>query len=164
MPQVRANGIDIAYESLGRDSDPAILMIKGLNTPLTGWPDSLCNGLVAQGLRVIRFDNRDVGQSTHLPQLGAPDLAAMMAKVQAGEPAVPPYTLDDMASDAAALLIALGIGSAHIVGSSMGGMIAQLVALNHPEKARSLVSISSRSCPRQGGAAFPQPGPRRCRR
>ena len=74
MPNVRANGIDIAYESFGRDGDPAILMIKGLNTPLTGWPDSLCNGLAARGFRVIRFDNRDVGLSTHLSELGAPDL------------------------------------------------------------------------------------------
>ncbi len=145
MPNVRANGIDIAYESCGRDGDPAILMIKGLNTPLTGWPDSLCNGLAARGFRVIRFDNRDVGFSTHLSELGAPDLAAMMAKVQAGEPVVAPYALDDMASDAAGLLAALGIESAHIVGSSMGGMIAQLVALNHPERTRSLVSIMSSS-------------------
>ena len=145
MPHVRANGIDIAYESLGREGDPAILMIKGFNTPLTGWPDSLCRGLAARGFRVIRFDNRDVGLTTHLPELGAPDIAAMMAKVRAGEPVVAPYALDDMASDAAGLLAALGIGSAHIVGSSMGGMIAQLVALNHPEKTRSLVSIMSSS-------------------
>ncbi len=145
MPHVRANGIDIAYESSGRDGDPTILLIKGLNTPLTGWPDSLCSGLAARGFRVIRFDNRDVELTTHLPELGAPDLAAMMAKVRAGASVVAPYALDDMASDAAGLLAALGIESAHIVGSSMGGMIAQLVALNHPEATRSLVSIMSSS-------------------
>ena len=80
MPQVRANGIDIAYESLGRDGDPAILMIHGFVTPLTGWPDSLCKGLVARGFRVVRFDNRDIGRSTFLTQLGVPDLAAMMVE------------------------------------------------------------------------------------
>ena len=143
MPQVRANGIDIAYESLGRDGDPAILLIHGLGTPLTGWPDSLCEGLVGRGFRVVRFDNRDVGRSTFRPQFGAPDLAAMMAELEAGGTPVAPYSLDDMAADAAALLDALGISRAHVVGASMGGMIAQLVAINHPSKTKSLVSIMS---------------------
>ncbi len=143
MPKIRANGIDLAYESLGRDSDPAILMIHGLNTPLTGWPDLLCNGLAARGFRVIRLDNRDIGRSTRLAQFGFPDLAAMMAKVEASETVRPPYSLDDMAADAAGLLDGLGIARAHIVGASMGGMIAQLVAINHPSKTKSLVSIMS---------------------
>ena len=143
MPQVRANGIDIAYKSLGRDGDPAILMIHGFVTPLTGWPDSLCEGLVARGFRVVRFDNRDIGRSTFLTQFGVPDLAAMMAERDAGRTPVAPYSLDDMAADAAALLDALGISSAHLVGASMGGMIAQLVAINHPAKTKSLVSIMS---------------------
>jgi pimeloyl-ACP methyl ester carboxylesterase len=143
MPQVRANGIDIAYDSLGRDGDPAIVMIHGLGTPLTGWPDSLCEGLVARRFRVVRFDNRDVGRSTFLPQLGAPDLAAMMAERVAGRTPVAPYSLDEMAADAAALLDALGIKRAHVVGASMGGMIAQLVAINHPAKTKSLISIMS---------------------
>ena len=143
MPKIRANGIDIAYESRGRDGDPAILMIHGMNTPLTGWPNSLCDGLAAKGFRVIRFDNRDVGLSTRLAQFGSPDLAAMMAKIEAGEKVIPPYSLDDMAADAAGLLDGLGIARAHIVGASMGGMIAQLVAINHPSKTKSLVSIMS---------------------
>src|SRR5271166_3341089 len=130
MPQVRANGIDIAYESLGRDGDPAILMIHGLATPLTGWPDSLCQGLASRGFRVVRFDNRDIGRSTFFAQSGAPDLSALMAKRLAGESPAAPYSLDDMAADAAGLLEALGIARAHVVGASMGGMIAQLVALN----------------------------------
>jgi pimeloyl-ACP methyl ester carboxylesterase len=149
MPQIRANGIDIAYESLGRDGDPAILLIMGFASPLTHWPDSLCYGLAAKGFRVIRFDNRDIGLSTHLAELGAPDLAAAMANVRAGRPAPAPYSLDDMAADAAALIDALGILRAHIVGASMGGMIAQLVAINHPSKTKSLVSIMSTTA-RQG--------------
>ena len=143
MPQVRANSLDIAYESIGRDGDPAILMIHGLATPLTGWPDSLCEGLALRGFRVVRFDNREIGRSTFLPRLGAPDLAAMMAERVAGRTPVAPYSLDDMAADAAALLDGLGIKRAHVVGASMGGMIAQLVAINHPAKTKSLVSIMS---------------------
>lgn len=143
MPQVRANNIDIEYESFGRDSDPAVLLIMGFSGQLTLWPVSFCEGLAAQGFRVIRFDNRDVGKSTHLAQLGAPDIAGLMATLMSGGQAKAPYALDDMAADAAGLLDALGIESAHIVGASMGGMIAQLVAVNHPAKTRSLVSIMS---------------------
>jgi pimeloyl-ACP methyl ester carboxylesterase len=156
MPQVRANGIDIAYESLGREDDPAILLIHGLNTPLTGWPDSLYEGLASRGFQIIRFDNRDVGLSTHLPQFGAPDLAALMAKVRSGERPAAPYSLDDMAADAAALLDALGIERAHIVGASMGGMIAQLVALNHLSKTKSLISIMSTTARRGLPQAKPE--------
>ena len=118
-------------------------MIHGFATPLTGWPDLLCEGLVARGFRVVRFDNRDIGRSTFLTQFGAPDLAAMMAELEAGRTPVAPYSLDDMAADAAALLDALGISRAHVVGASMGGMIAQLVAINHPARTKSLVSIMS---------------------
>jgi len=143
MPTIRANGIDIEYESFGRSGDPAILLIMGFAASLVFWPDSLCKGLAAKGFRAVRFDNRDIGRSTHLTALGTPNLAAMMAAVQKGARATPPYTLDDMAADAAALLDALGVQRAHIVGASMGGMIAQLVAINHPEKATSLVSIMS---------------------
>jgi len=143
MPQVRANDIDIAYESFGRDGDPAVLLIMGFSGQLTLWPVSFCEGLAALGYRVIRFDNRDVGLSTHLSHLGAPDIAGLMATLMSGGKAVAPYSLDDMAADAAALLDALGIASAHIVGASMGGMIAQLFAINHPEKTKTLVSIMS---------------------
>lgn len=143
MPRVQANGIDIEYESIGREGDPAILLIMGFSGPLTFWPDSLCEGLTKKGLRVVRFDNRDIGRSTHLTELGAPDLSAMMAKRTAGGYPAAPYSLDDMAADAAGLMTALGIDRAHVVGASMGGMIAQLVAINHPAKAKSLVSIMS---------------------
>lgn len=155
MPSARANGIDIAYESLGREGDPAILLIHGLATPLTGWNDSLCEGLAAKGFRVIRFDNRDVGRSTYFTRFGAPDVFAMMAKARAGERPAAPYSLDDMAADAAGLLDALKIEKAHVVGASMGGMIAQLVAINHPAKTKSLVAIMSST----GRPGLPPPDP-----
>lgn len=143
MPSVRANGLDIAYESSGRAADPTILLIHGLGTPLTGWRDSMVQGLVERGFRVVRFDNRDAGLSTHLAGADIPDLKAMIDRVKAGQPLSPPYALEDMAADAAGLLDAIRIDSAHVVGASMGGMIAQLVAIRHPRKARSLVSIMS---------------------
>src|SRR5262245_49688604 len=132
MPQVRANGIDIEYESFGRESDPVVLLIMGFSGQLTLWPVAFCEGLAAKGFRVIRFDNRDVGKSTHLLAAGLPNMGELTAKIAAGQPANPPYSLDDMAADAVGLLGALGIDKAHIVGASMGGMIAQLVAINHP--------------------------------
>ncbi|MBV9990454.1 MAG: alpha/beta fold hydrolase [Alphaproteobacteria bacterium] len=143
MPKVRANGIDIEYESFGRAGDPAILLIMGFAAQMTMWQRSLCEGLARKGYRVIRFDNRDIGLSTHLSHLPAPNPAEMMARRMSGQPVDAPYTLDDMADDAVALLKALGIESAHIVGASMGGMIAQLVAINHPEATKSLISVMS---------------------
>jgi pimeloyl-ACP methyl ester carboxylesterase len=143
MPHIRANGTDIAYESFGREGDAAIVLIHGVNTPLTGWPDSLVTGLVARGFRVVRFDNRDIGRSENFSALGVPNVAALMATLKAGGRPVGPYGLEAMADDAAGLLDALGIERAHIVGASMGGMIAQLVALNHPAKAKGLISIMS---------------------
>lgn len=143
MPQVRANRIDVEYESFGRESDPVILLIMGLGGQLTLWPETFCRGLAARGFRVIRFDNRDVGKSTHFIDAGAVDIPDLMARTMAGKAVVTPYALEDMAQDAVALLDALGVERAHIVGASMGGMIAQLVAANHPARTRSLVSIMS---------------------
>jgi len=143
MPQVRANGIDVEYESFGRDGDPLVLLIMGFAAQLIFWPDALCQGLAAKGFRVVRFDNRDIGRSTHLADLPAPDPRALMAEVTAGKQPDVPYTLDDMAADAVGLMDALGAKQGHIVGASMGGMIAQLVAINHAQRAKSLVSIMS---------------------
>ena len=144
MPQVHANGIDIEYETFGRKTDPAILLIMGFSGQLTMWPLTLCEGLAQRGFYVIRFDNRDVGKSTHLSQLGVPNIGEIMTKVMSGQKVEnAPYLLDDMAADAVGLLDALGIASAHIVGASMGGMIAQIVAAKYPQKTRSLVSIMS---------------------
>ncbi|HEY6519001.1 MAG TPA: alpha/beta hydrolase [Roseiarcus sp.] len=143
MPQVQTNGIDIEYESFGRDSDPLILLIMGFGAQLIFWPDALCQGLAAKGFRVVRFDNRDVGKSTHLVGQPAPDPRALFAEVMAGRRPHVPYSLDDMANDTIGLMDALGVERAHIVGASMGGMIAQLVAINHPDRTKSLVSIMS---------------------
>jgi pimeloyl-ACP methyl ester carboxylesterase len=143
VPQVRANGIDIEYESFGRERDPLILLIMGFAAQLIFWPEALCQGLAAKGFRVVRFDNRDIGKSTHLADLPAPDPRALMAEVIAGKSPDVPYTLDDMADDAVGLMDALGVERAHIAGASMGGMIGQLVAINHPARAKSLISIMS---------------------
>jgi pimeloyl-ACP methyl ester carboxylesterase len=143
MPQVRANGIDVEYESFGRESDPLILLIMGFGAHLLYWPEALCQGLAARGFRVVRFDNRDVGRSTHLTGENAPDPRVLFAEVASGRRPAVPYSLSDMADDAAGLMDALGVERAHIVGASMGGMIAQLVAINHPDRTKSLTSIMS---------------------
>ena len=143
MPQVRANGIDIEYESFGRDSDPLILLIMGFAAQLIFWPKALCQGLAAKGFRVVRFDNRDIGKSTHLTGQTAPDPRALFAEVMVGRRPNVPYTLDDMADDAVGVMDALGVERAHVVGASMGGMIAQLIAIHHPDRAKSLISIMS---------------------
>jgi len=156
MPQVRANGIDIEYESFGRASDPLILLIMGFAAQLIFWPDPLCEGLAAKGFRVVRFDNRDIGKSTHFAGQSAPDPRALLAEVAAGRRPDVPYTLDDMADDALGLMDALGTKRAHVVGASMGGMIAQLVAINHPDRAKSLISIMSTTGRRDLPARNPQ--------
>lgn len=138
VPRVRANGIEIEYETVGDPSDAPLLLISGLGSQMIGWDEEFCRTLTARRFRVIRFDNRDVGLSTWFDASGVPDVAAAAA----GNPR-PVYTLDDMAADAAGLLDALGIPAAHVVGASMGGFIAQLVALNHPEHVLSLTSIMS---------------------
>jgi pimeloyl-ACP methyl ester carboxylesterase len=143
MPQARANGIDIEYETFGRDSDPLILVIMGLAAQLIFWPKSLCEGLATRGFRVVRFDNRDIGKSTHLSGRTTPEPGALLAEVASGKIPDVPYTLDDMANDAVGFMDALGVGRAHVVGASMGGMIAQLMAINHPTRTKSLTSIMS---------------------
>ncbi|MEO6286856.1 MAG: alpha/beta hydrolase [Dyadobacter sp.] len=139
--KVQANGIQIAYESLGSANKETVLLISGTNAQLSMWPASFCNHLVKNGYRVIRFDHRDIGLSTKFEKAGAPDWAAIAKAIQENTTPPLPYTLDDMADDAVGLLDALGIKKAHIVGASMGGMIAQRVAYNHPEHTLSLASI-----------------------
>jgi pimeloyl-ACP methyl ester carboxylesterase len=142
MAKIRANGIEIEYEDTGpRDGIP-LMFINGFGSQMTSWPVEFRQGLEAAGLRVIRFDNRDVGLSQKWHGI-VPDVRAVAQAMSEGKKPDVPYTLNDMADDAAALLTELGIESAHISGASMGGMIAQLVALNHPAKARSLISIFS---------------------
>jgi pimeloyl-ACP methyl ester carboxylesterase len=143
MPRLKANGIEIEYESFGGERDPLVLLIMGLAAQLIFWPESLCAGLAAKGFRVVRFDNRDIGKSTHLASLPMPEFRAVMAEVMAGKTPAVPYRLEDMAKDAVGVLDALGVERAHFAGSSMGGMITQLVAINHPERVKSLVSMNS---------------------
>ena len=145
MARVKANGIEIEYETAGNKSDPALLLIMGLGAQLTIWPDRLFQGLARQGLFVIRFDNRDTGLSTDFGSWGLPNIAEAIGKAMTGRKVDAPYLVRDMAGDAVGVLDALGIDKAHIVGASMGGMIAQVVAGHWPERTRSLVSIYSSS-------------------
>ncbi len=142
MTRIRANGIEIEYQDTGPRDGVPLLFINGFGSQITSWPEDFREQLEARGLRVIRFDNRDVGLTQKWRGI-TPDVRAVAKAMREGQKPDVPYTLNDMAADAAALLSELGIGSAHISGASMGGMIAQLVALNHPEKARSLITIFS---------------------
>lgn len=149
MLLVRANGIDLAYDSFGDESAPPILLIAGLGAQMIRWTEPFCRALAARDLRVIRFDNRDSGLSTHVSDAPAPDFAAMAVGVMP----LAPYMLDDMAADALGLLDALGIERAHLVGRSMGGMIAQIMASRYPSRVLSLTSIMASS----GNPTLPSP-------
>ncbi len=153
MPKVKANGIEIEYESFGDPAHETILLIMGLGAQLTQWPVELCDELVTRGYRVIRFDNRDVGLSSRIERGSFFNFPESFASFMAGAPSFVPYTLGDMADDAVGLLDALGIQQAHIVGASMGGMIAQLIAADYPERTFSLTSIMSSS----GNPMLPHP-------
>ena len=143
MPQIAANGVSLEYETYGDPAAPPLLLVMGLGAQLTLWPIELVEALVARGYYVIRYDNRDIGLSTKFTHAQVPDMPALMMALMSGKPPALPYTLTDMADDAAALLTALGIDQAHVVGASMGGMIAQLVAVRHPARVLSLTSIMS---------------------
>jgi pimeloyl-ACP methyl ester carboxylesterase len=139
--------IDIAYEQFGAPESPPVLLIMGLGTQMLGWPDGFCAALADTGARVIRFDNRDIGLSTHMTDAPEPDVEAVVR----GDTSSASYTLSDMAADTVGLLEALELGSAHLVGASMGGMIAQTVAIEHPDRVRSLTSIMSSTGARSVG-------------
>ena len=141
MAQAKVNGIYLEYEVHGPEDGAPLLLIMGLGAQMTRWPALLYEKLVARGMKVVRFDNRDVGLSQKFA--GAPNLADVIAALAAGEEPTLPYTLDDMAADAVGLLDFLGIERAHIAGASMGGMIGQLVAADYPGRVLSLTSIMS---------------------
>ena len=143
MSRVAANGLDIEVEEFGDPADPPLLLIMGLGAQMIVWPEELCRQLADAGHHVVRFDNRDVGLSTWFDGAGVPDMEAVFEDAVAGRPVESPYSLSDMADDAVGVLDALGIDSAHIVGASMGGMIAQQVAIRYPDRTRSLCSIMS---------------------
>lgn len=152
MPRLHAHGIDIEYDEHGDPADPVVLLIMGLSAQLTMWEEDFVVELAKRGFRVIRFDNRDIGLSTWFDEAGTPDPAAALAGGGLPEPA---YTMSDMAEDAAGLLDALGVARAHIVGASMGGMIAQTFAIDHPDRTLSLTSIMSTT----GNPGVGQPRP-----
>ena len=143
MTTAQANGLTLEYESLGNPADPVIVLVMGLGMQMVMWPEAFCEMLVAKGFRVVRFDNRDVGLSTHLDHLGMPRIGLEAIKFLLRLPVRAPYLVDDMARDTSALFGALGIARAHVVGASMGGMIAQNLAANDPAKVASLTSIMS---------------------
>jgi pimeloyl-ACP methyl ester carboxylesterase len=161
--KVQANGLQIEVEdSATAVADPAhlqrpvVLLIMGLGMQLVAWPDDFVQALLAVGYRVVRFDNRDIGLSTAMDHLGKPKIPWTMVKLQLGLHPQPPYTLSAMADDAIGVLDALGIARAHVVGLSMGGMIAQRVAIGAPQRVLSLTSIMSSS----GAKGLPGPTPR----
>lgn len=155
MAQAHANGIQIEYETFGDTADPPLLLVIGFSGQMIWWDEALCRDLAGRGHFVIRFDNRDTGLSTKFDVAGRPDFRTLIGRIMRGEPVSPPYTLEDMADDAAGLLDALGISRAHVCGMSMGGRIAQLLAIRYPLRVRSLISIYSST----GNPGLPRPRP-----
>ncbi len=153
MPAMTANGVTIEYEAHGNPKDEPLLLVMGLGGQLTLWPFELVEALVARGFYVIRYDNRDVGLSTRFEAAGAPNLKWMFVKAAIGLPVRPAYTIAEMAGDGIALLDHLGIRRAHIVGASMGGMIAQHIAARHADRTLTLTSIMSTT----GNRRLPRP-------
>jgi pimeloyl-ACP methyl ester carboxylesterase len=152
MSHAAVGPIELEYETFGEPSDPAVLLVMGLGAQLTAWDEGLCRLLADRRRFVIRFDNRDCGLSTHLDGVAVNLVAAMTSIVdgRARRPAAP-YTLSDLAADAVGLLDHLGIEQAHVVGASMGGMIAQTMAIEHPRRVRTLTSIMSNTGEREYG-------------
>jgi pimeloyl-ACP methyl ester carboxylesterase len=144
VPRASSNGVDLEYETIGRAGDPVMLLIMGLGAQLIDWPDQMVAGLAEQGYLVVRYDNRDAGLSSGTDELPSPAHAAA------------PYQLADLAADAVGLLDALGVDRAHVVGASMGGMIAQQVAIDHPDRVMSLCSIMSSTGDRSVGRSTPE--------
>lgn len=148
-------GIELFYEEQGDRQAEVILLVMGLGAQMTLWPEELVEALVGEGFRVIRYDNRDIGLSQKMEGARAPSPAIQVLRKKIGFPAKVPYTLKDMADDGIGLLDALGIAKAHVVGASMGGMIAQLMAVHHPDRLMTLTSIMSTT----GNGKLPQAEP-----
>ncbi|MGA2838082.1 MAG: alpha/beta hydrolase [Acidimicrobiales bacterium] len=146
MPTTKANGIELAYDRFGDPGSPPLLCIHGLGAQMTDWPPGLTEGLVGQGYHVVCFDNRDQGESTWFDDAGEPDVAALLFD----PPVTVPYLLADMADDAVGLLDSLGIERAHVFGVSMGGMIVQQLAIDHPGRVATLTSVMSTPGPTVG--------------
>jgi len=144
--------VELCYEPFGDPDQPAVLLVMGLGTQMIGWHADFCTELARRGFFVVRFDNRDVGRSTHLSHVPPPKMAELVTR----RPRNPAYTLADMAGDAAGLLDQLGVERAHVVGASMGGMIAQTMAARHADRVLSLVSIMSATGSRWSGQPAPK--------
>jgi pimeloyl-ACP methyl ester carboxylesterase len=151
--QIAANGIRLEVEDHGPVTGEPLLLVMGLGMQLVAWHEDFVALLVRRGFRVIRFDNRDIGLSQSFDELGVPRLPLLALRAMLGMPVHAPYTVADMADDTAGLLDALGIGRAHVVGASMGGMIAQHLAVRHPGRVWSLVLMMTTS----GARRLPQP-------
>ena len=147
MPEAHANGLKLEYEILGQEGDPVVLLVCGVGSQLTSFKQGFCSMLVDSDHRVVRFDNRDAGLSTELQPEADPDFLAILS----GDLSTLPYSLSDMAADCVGLLDWLGVEQAHVVGRSMGGMIAQVLAIEHPERVASLASIYSSTGDRSVG-------------
>jgi len=156
MPQFQANGLTLEAETFGNPKDPAMLLIMGLGCQMIVWPEALCESLAAAGFYVVRFDNRDIGLSSKIKTGRDPQFFKNIFRSWIGLKVQAPYKLRDMALDTLGLMDALGIQRAHVVGLSMGGMIAQTLALDHPERLLSLTSIMSSS----GNGRLPKASPR----
>jgi pimeloyl-ACP methyl ester carboxylesterase len=155
MAKAKANGIEIEYETFGDRSGRPLLLIIGLSLQLIHWSEEVLSQLVDEGHYVIVFDNRDTGLSSKIEEAGPPDIPGTMAALMRGEKVQVPYTFYDMGDDAVGLLDALGIEKAHICGMSMGGAIAQTIAISHPERLLSLILIYAPT----GNPKLPQPKP-----
>lgn len=153
MPRAATNGIELEYELQGPEAGKPLLLVGGLGVQIISWTDTFINALVERGFRVIAYDNRDIGLSTKHDDWGPADIKAAFTQARAKEKVAAPYTLEDMADDAAGLLDTLGIEKAHIVGSSNGGAIAQTLAIRHPEKIATMASIMATS----GRRGLPRP-------
>jgi pimeloyl-ACP methyl ester carboxylesterase len=145
LAKVQANDIELEYEDFGPKDGPVVIHIMGFASQLIRWPVSFAEGMASRGYRFIRFDNRDIGLSQKLPELGIPNISALTQQAIAGEKIEAPYTLYDMADDVVGLMDSLAIEKTHIMGESMGGMIAQIFAHRHAARCRSLISVMSTS-------------------
>ena len=156
MPRANNNGIEIEYDTIGDPSDEPLLLVMGFTAQLIAWDDKFCQALADRGHFVIRYDNRDCGLSTHLDGVTLDMAALFNARMNGGEVPPVPYTLSDMAADGIAVLDALGIERAHIAGASMGGMIVQTMAIEHPHRLRTVTSIMSTTGEPGYGQAAPE--------
>lgn len=154
--KLSANGVSLEVEDHGAPNGEPLLLVMGLGMQLTAWPDELVQMLVARGFRVIRFDNRDVGLSEGFDALGVPNIAITAMKFAFRLPITPPYPLRALADDAVGVLDALGIAQAHVCGASMGGMVAQLMAIHHPQRVKSLTLMMTTTGSRRLPMASPE--------